>query len=52
MHMTFEDKQNGIHSAPMPTKQTLKLRQNILFQLWRFISLNFRMVKMIVKSDH
>ena len=38
--------------APRPIDKTLKMRKNIFFQFWRFISLNFRMVAMIFKGDH
>jgi hypothetical protein len=38
--------------APRPIEKTLRMRKNILFQFWRFISLNVRMVAMILKGDH
>jgi hypothetical protein len=38
--------------APRPIEKTLRMRKNILFQFWRFISLNVRMVVMIFKGDH
>ena len=38
--------------APRPIDKTLKMRKNIPFQLWRFLSLNIRMVAMIFKGDH
>jgi hypothetical protein len=36
--------------AIIPTERTLKLRQSILFQFWRFLVINVRMVIMILKS--
>lgn len=41
-----------LSGAPLPIKKTLKMRKNILFQFWRFVSLNLRMVLMIFKGDH
>ena len=41
-----------LSGAPLPTEKTIKLRKNIVMQLWRFISLNVRMVAMIFKGDH
>lgn len=41
-----------ISGAPLPIEKTLKMRKNIFFQLWRFISLNLRIVAMIFKGDH
>lgn len=42
----------AISGAPLPTEKTLKARQNLLIQFWRFIAINFRMVKMIFKGNH
>jgi hypothetical protein len=41
-----------LSGAPRPIKKTLKMRKNPLFQFWRFINLNLRMVAMIFKGDH
>lgn len=41
-----------LSGAPLPTKKTIKMRKNIVMQLWRFVSLNIRMVAMIFKGDH
>jgi hypothetical protein len=38
--------------APRPIEKTIKMRKNVIFQLWRFVSLNTRMLKMIFKGDH
>lgn len=48
--MANEDE--GISGAPLPTEKTLRARQNLLIQLWRFAAINFRMVKMIFKGNH
>ncbi len=39
-----------IKNAPLPTQRTLRLRQNLAFQLWRFIILNLRFAKIIAKG--
>ena len=41
-----------LSGAPRPIEKTLKMRKNIFLQLWRFVSLNIRMVAMIFKGDH
>lgn len=41
-----------LSGAPRPIEKTLKMRKNIIFQVWRFVSLNIRMVAMILKGDH
>jgi hypothetical protein len=41
-----------LSGAPLPTPKTLRQRKNIPIQLWRFIALNIRMVKMIMKGTH
>jgi hypothetical protein len=41
-----------IASAPLPTPQTLRRRQSLAYQLWRFVALNARFVTMILKGDH
>jgi hypothetical protein len=43
---------DAIAGAPLPTEKTLKARRNLLVQIWRFIAINFRMVKMIFKGNH
>ncbi|MBU6496493.1 MAG: hypothetical protein KGR42_08830 [Acidobacteria bacterium] len=44
--------EEAIASAPLPTKATLRRRQNLLFQAWRFVSLNLRMYLMVLKGNH
>ena len=41
-----------IASAPLPTAQTLRRRQSLFFQAWRFLALNRRFVSMIMKGEH
>jgi hypothetical protein len=41
-----------IAKAPLPTKTTLRRRQNLVFQAWRFVALNLRFLTMITKGDH
>jgi hypothetical protein len=42
----------SINKAPLPTEKTLKARKNLIFQLFRFVAINIRMVKMIMKGHH
>jgi len=46
------DNYADLTGAPRPIDKMLKMRKNVLFQLWRFVSLNVRMVAMIFKGDH
>ncbi len=48
MDNTTED----IAQAPLPKDRTLRRRQNLLFQSWRFVALNLRFLTMITKGDH
>jgi hypothetical protein len=41
-----------LSGAPRPIAKTLKMRKSLPMQIWRFISLNIRMVAMIFKGDH
>jgi hypothetical protein len=41
-----------IASAPLPTTKTLRRRQSLGFQGWRFAALNLRIVKMVAKGHH
>jgi len=41
-----------IAKAPLPTASTLRRRQNLVVQAWRFAALNFRFLTMITKGDH
>lgn len=42
----------NIASSPLPTAQTLRRRKSLIFQFWRFIALNLRMLTMITKGSH
>lgn len=39
-----------IENAPLPTPRTLRLRQSLPYQIWRFITLNIRFAKIIAKG--
>ena len=43
---------SDISRAPLPTATTLRRRQNVVFQAWRFVVLNLRFLTMITKGDH
>jgi hypothetical protein len=36
--------------APLPTRETIKLRSNLLLQAIRFAVINLKMIRIIVKS--
>ncbi len=36
--------------APMPTKRTVRMRTSVPYQIWRFVRVNSRMIKMIRRS--
>ena len=36
-----------IADAPLPTHATLRMRHNLLLQLWRFVSINLKMLRII-----
>jgi hypothetical protein len=36
-----------IGDAPLPTGATLRMRQNLLFQFWRFVGINLKMLRII-----
>ncbi|NNN00244.1 MAG: hypothetical protein HKL86_00250 [Acidimicrobiaceae bacterium] len=42
----------SIASSPLPTEQTIRRRKNLVFQTWRFVALNLRMLTMITKGSH
>lgn len=41
-----------IARAPLPTPRTLRRRRSLLFQSWRFVATNIRMVRMVTKGSH
>lgn len=39
-----------IAGAPLPTATKLRMRQNLVVQLWRFARINLRMLRIIYRS--
>lgn len=48
----MDNAERSIANAPLPTSKTVRARTNLFIQAWRFIALNIRMVKMIIKDRH
>ncbi|MGD9960999.1 hypothetical protein [Nocardioides sp.] len=44
------DTDDRIASAPLPTARTLRRRNGLLMQSWRFVVINLRMIRMIRRS--
>ena len=42
----------AIAAAPLPTERTLKARKNLLIQTGRFVILNARIMRMVLKGNH
>ena len=42
--------QERVAAAPLPTEATLRMRRNVPYQLWRFVIINLRMLRMIRKG--
>jgi hypothetical protein len=42
----------AIAAAPLPTARTLKARQSLPVQLARFVVLNTRILRMVLKGTH
>lgn len=40
-----------IADAPLPTRAKLRMRQNLLFQFWRFARINLKMLR-VIYSGH
>lgn len=40
----------SIARAPLPTPKTLRQRQNLLVQAWRFVALNARMAMLAMRG--
>ena len=38
--------------AQTPAKRELSARTNLIYQLWRFLVLNIKMLKMVAKAHH
>ena len=47
----MDDADSSIANAPLPTSRTVKARTNLLFQVVRFVALNFKMLK-IIRKEH
>ncbi len=50
--MNPSDTDARIASAPLPTARTLRRRNGLVTQAWRFIVINLRMIRMIRRSHH
>jgi hypothetical protein len=48
----MDNAESSIAQAPLPISKTLRARNNLFIQGWRFIAINVRMVKMILKDRH
>jgi len=48
----MDNAEKSIANAPLPTSATLRTRKNVFVQSWRFIAINIRMIKMILKGHH
>jgi hypothetical protein len=48
----MDNAESSIAKAPLPTPKTLRTRNSLFVQSWRFIAINMRMVKMILKGHH
>lgn len=44
------DVDERIAAAPPPTPKTLRRRQSLPLQLWRFAALNLKMIRMVTKG--
>lgn len=57
-HLTMHEPAGGgdpivdLSSAPLPTKKTLDMRRNPLFQFTRFLAFNSRIMRMVIKGHH
>ena len=39
-----------VSKSPLPTEKTLRMRQNVPFQLTRFVSFSARIMRMVIKG--
>jgi hypothetical protein len=46
----MDDAESSIARAPLPTLRTLKARTNIFMQILRFVAINLKMIRIIVKE--
>ena len=42
----------SIASAPLPTPATLKRRQNLVYQAYRVLAINLKMIRVIARGHH
>ncbi len=42
----------SIASAPMPTDETLAKRSSLPYQIIRFVAINLKMIRVIVRGHH
>ncbi|WP_293058198.1 hypothetical protein [Mycobacterium sp.] len=42
----------SIAYAPLPTRTTLRMRQNLLVQFWRFARINLKMMRIVLSGHH
>jgi len=43
---------HDLRTAPLPTAKTLKMRQNLPYQAYRFGVFNLRILQMVLKGHH
>lgn len=48
----MDNASQSISQAPLPTEKTVRARTNLVFQFWRFLAINMRMMKMVRKGHH
>ncbi len=48
----FQESDRAIAAAPLPTDRTIRARQNLLVQAVRFVILNIRIMRMVLKGNH
>ncbi len=41
-----------IADAPLPTRSTLRMRRSLLVQIWRFASINLKMMRIVFSAHH
>lgn len=41
-----------IADAPLPTRATLRMRQSLAIQFWRFVRINLKMLRIIYSGEH
>ncbi|MCC7054340.1 MAG: hypothetical protein IT355_13820 [Gemmatimonadaceae bacterium] len=46
------DADRAIAAAPLPTAETIRARQSLLGQAVRFVILNLRIMRMVLKGNH